>query len=292
MASTFDNPYVSALQTFYNDVGAKYDKMGGFHNEAALRIVEAAGPAISDGSYVLDLACGTGNVAFAAAAKVGTRGRVLGIDISDTFLSHASEKAENLGLADVAKFSHQDVTNLQLPTEFQSRRFDAVTCGSAIVMFPDIKAVLRAAATQILKPGGVFVADMNAGNIPAKVFVDAAMPYGFTPPFDPKWFVDVDGSLRKMFDGSAFEVREVLAKENEAGKKEWSIDSTEKLETIWKNIAEYQSWISFGIDKLSKEDLEAAKQDWIRMMEERRDENGNLTGGVKQYIVVAALKSD
>ena len=49
-----------------------------------------AGPAIQEGSWVLDLATGTGNVALAAAAKIGSTGRVLGIDISDKFLEIAS----------------------------------------------------------------------------------------------------------------------------------------------------------------------------------------------------------
>ena len=292
MATSFDNPYVSALQTFYNDVGAKYDAMThDFHSEGARCIVEAAGSNIRDGSFVLDLACGTGNVALTAASKVSPTGRVLGIDISDTFLAQATEKAGRLGLYDIAEFSHQDVTSLSLPAEFVGKKFDAVTCGSAIAMFPDIKAVVQVATKQLLKPGGVFVADMNSGNVPAGIFLDATVPHGFQPPFDPMWIIDPEQSLRDIFNGSDFEVKELVAKDNIAGTKEWSVDSSDKLEAVWQNLATYQTWVSFGIDKLPKEDLEAAKQDWIKMMNERKNEQGNIVGGMKQYIVVAALRS-
>ena len=86
-------------------------------------------------------------------------------------------------------------------------------------------------------------------------------------------------------------MKELVAKDNIAGTKEWSVDSSDKLEAVWQNLATYQTWVSFGIDKLPKEDLEAAKQDWIKMMNERKNEQGNIVGGMKQYIVVAALRS-
>lgn len=293
MAVSFSNPYVSALQTFYNDVGTKYDSMGSFHSDGAKAIVEAAASSIKEGSYVLDLASGTGNVALVAASKVGAQGRVLGIDISDTFLSQAAEKAQKTGLGNIASFSHQDVTDLRLPEEFAGKKFDAVTCGSAIAMFPDTKEVVRIAAKDILKPGGVFVADMNAGNIPARVFLDAAMSKGFKPPFDPAWLEDVEGSLRGIFEGSAFEITDMIAKENIAGKKEWNFVTTDKLEAVWSNLVDYQSWVSFGVkDQLSPDVLEQAKQDWMQKLRAMSDENGIVTGGMKQFIVVATLQSN
>jgi ubiquinone/menaquinone biosynthesis C-methylase UbiE len=290
MTPSFSNPYVSALQAFYNKVGQNYDATtSNFHTEGARRIVEAAGQSIKEGSYVLDLASGTGNVALAAAEKVGSEGRVLGIDISDTFLAQAASKAKQARLGDVAKFSHQDVTDLKLPTDFTPRQFDAVTCGSAIAMFPDVKAVVRIAATEVLKPGGVFVADMNAGNVPAKLFLDAAISKGFKPPFDPIWLSDVEGSLRGIFKDSSFDVREVLAKDISMGTKSWDISTDGKLSELWDNIAFYQSWVSFGVDKMPKEALEEAKQDWISKMKELRNTDGFLVGGMKQYIIIAAL---
>jgi ubiquinone/menaquinone biosynthesis C-methylase UbiE len=293
MATSFDNPYVSALQTFYNKVGQNYDATtSSFHTEGASRMIEAAGPAIKEGSYVLDLASGTGNVALAAATKVGSKGRVLCIDISDTFLAQAAIKAKQSGLADIAKFSHQDVTDLILPAEFPAHSFEAVTCGSAIAMFPDVKAVVRIAATEILKPGGVFLADMNAGNIPARLFLDAATPKGFQPPFDPSWLSDVEGSLRRIFEGSTFEVKEVLARDISMGTKHWDVSTAEKLDALWDNIAFHQSWVSFGVDKLSKEVLEEVKEDWISKVNELSNDDGLLIGGMKQYIIVAALNSE
>lgn len=293
MTISCSNPYVSTLQTFYNNVGSSYDKMtGNFHGEGARSIVEAAGSAITEGCYVLDLACGTGNVALCAAAKVGSTGRVLGIDISETFLAQASEKASEFGLANVAKFNHQDVTNLQLPQEFKGRKFDVITCGSAIAMFPDLQAVVRVAATKILKPGGLFIADMNAGNIPASVFLDATVAKGFNPPFDPLWLAIPKQALQNVFVGSDFDVGEILEKDNNAGTKKWDVGTTEKSKSVWTNIAEQQSWVSFGLGELSAGDLAEAKQDFMTRISELKNEEGLVVGHMKQYIVVAKLKAD
>jgi ubiquinone/menaquinone biosynthesis C-methylase UbiE len=73
------------------------------------------------GEHVLDIGTGTGAAALLAARRVGTAGRVLGIDRSSAMLAKARAKAARRGFATVA-FRRMDCTALRLPRA----SFDAV----------------------------------------------------------------------------------------------------------------------------------------------------------------------
>lgn len=289
--SSFSTPYVSALQTFYNDLGEKYDKGAhSVHGEGPRNLVDAAGQAIQESSWVLDLATGTGNVAFAAASKVGSTGRVLGIDISDKFLEHAQRKAEQLGMQKIVQFSQQDVADLKLPEQYVGKRFDAVTCGSAIAMFQDPQEVVRVAASKILKPGGTFVVDMHGTHVPAKAFLDVAVPRGFEAPFDPAWMDKMEECLRKLFEHSAFEVRNVSSNAIAAGTMRWDVSSAEAIEKLWDNVVRDSVWVSFGVEKLSAEVLADIKQAWVEKLTELKGPDGFIVAHMTQCILVAVLR--
>jgi hypothetical protein len=83
----------------------------------------------------------------------------------------------------------------------------------------------------------------------------------------------------------------MVEKDNIAGTKTWDVSTTEKLESLWRNIVEQQSWVSFGIEKLSTAALEEAKQGFTKRMLDLRNDYGFIVGNMKQYIVVAALRS-
>jgi ubiquinone/menaquinone biosynthesis C-methylase UbiE len=140
-----------------------------FHSDGARNIFAPAGSDTQEDSWVRDIATGTGNVSLAATAKVGRTGRVLGIDISDKYLGRASRRAAQAGVQGAIRFSHQDVTHLELPKQYAKQRFDTVTCRSAITMFRDTKAVVHIIATDVLKPKGIFAVDMHGTYVPAKI---------------------------------------------------------------------------------------------------------------------------
>jgi demethylmenaquinone methyltransferase/2-methoxy-6-polyprenyl-1,4-benzoquinol methylase len=100
------------------------------------------------GGRIVDLACGTGDIAFAAACAV--RGaHVVGVDASPNMIALAQERAA----ADPsATFELGDMSRLAFPDE----SVDAITAGYAFRNVPDHRAALREAA-RVLKPGGVMV---------------------------------------------------------------------------------------------------------------------------------------
>jgi demethylmenaquinone methyltransferase/2-methoxy-6-polyprenyl-1,4-benzoquinol methylase len=96
----------------------------------------------------LDLASGTGDIAFALASR-GVD--VVGLDITHRMLVLAAAKRR-----DVA-FITADMTALPFP----ARTFDIVTTGYGLRNVPDIETALAEIA-RVLRPGGVFVSlDFN-----------------------------------------------------------------------------------------------------------------------------------
>ena len=100
------------------------------------------------GERVLDACCGTGASALPAARRVGARGSVLGIDLSEGALALAREKARRLGLANV-EFRAGDAEATGLPPA----SFDAVACVFGIFFLPDMAAGARE-LWRLVRPGG------------------------------------------------------------------------------------------------------------------------------------------
>ena len=113
--------------------------------EWAPHVVDAAG--IGEGQSVLDVACGTGVVARAAAERTGAAGRVVGLDRNEAMLSVARRLRPDL------EWRQGDAAALPFP----DAGFDAVTCQSALMFFPDRAAALREMARVTVPAGTVAV---------------------------------------------------------------------------------------------------------------------------------------
>jgi SAM-dependent methyltransferase len=86
---------------------------------------------------VLDVACGTGAVARAAAQRVGASGSVTGLDLNAGMLAVARSLPAPPGAA--ITWIQRDATDTQLP----AKSFDAVLCQQGLQFFPDKTAALR-----------------------------------------------------------------------------------------------------------------------------------------------------
>jgi ubiquinone/menaquinone biosynthesis C-methylase UbiE len=112
--------------------------------EWAPRLAELA--AIGQGHRVLDVACGTGILARAAAERAGPTGAVVGLDRNDGMLSTARRKAPGIdwrqGRAET------------LP--FEAASFDAVASQFGLMFFDDRGAAIKE-MWRVLRPGGRLV---------------------------------------------------------------------------------------------------------------------------------------
>jgi SAM-dependent methyltransferase len=109
--------------------------------EWAGRVADAAG--VKTGQRVLDVACGTGVLARAAAGLVGPGGSVVGLDINE-------------GMLDVARRTGPQIEWRQGRAEglpFDDGSFDAVVSQFGLMFFEDKIAAIRE-MSRVLRPGG------------------------------------------------------------------------------------------------------------------------------------------
>jgi SAM-dependent methyltransferase len=117
--------------------------MGGLSTTREL--VELCG--MNEGSYVLEVGCGTGATSRYLAQKVGCR--VLGVDVRPTMIEQARDRASRGGVEERAEFRVADATALP----FDEATFDVVLVESVTTFIED-KASAIAEYTRVLKPGG------------------------------------------------------------------------------------------------------------------------------------------
>lgn len=105
------------------------------------RMLDAAG--VGTGARrVLDVACGTGVLARAAAARLGSTGEVIGLDPNPAMLAVARERSPNIEWRS-GKAERIDLDDAS---------FDAVTCQFGLMFFDDREAGLRE-MHRVLRPG-------------------------------------------------------------------------------------------------------------------------------------------
>jgi SAM-dependent methyltransferase len=105
------------------------------------------------GEHVLDVACGTGIGARLAAARVGAKGRVAGVDVDPAMIEVAGMLARQCP----APIEWHCTSALKMP--FPDGTFDVCLCLHGVQFFPD-RAVGFAEMRRILKPTGRLVASV------------------------------------------------------------------------------------------------------------------------------------
>ena len=104
---------------------------------------------IRPGDQVADLGSGAGFDALLAAQRVGSTGRVIGVDMTDEMLALASKKAEEANLSHIVEFRKGDIQNLPL----DDSSMDILMSNCVINLAPDKQRVFSE-AYRVLRPGG------------------------------------------------------------------------------------------------------------------------------------------
>lgn len=137
----------AAATTTYNAAADSYDDpANSFWERFGAETVDRLD--LQPGARVLDVCCGSGASALAAAEKVGPGGSVLGIDLAERLLERARAKAAERDLPQ-AEFRLGDMLDLGLPPA----HFDAVICVFGIFFVPDMAVAVRA-LWRATRPGG------------------------------------------------------------------------------------------------------------------------------------------
>ena len=118
---------------------------------AGVQAALLAQAALQRGERVIDIACGTGLVTFAAAHAVGPAGSVVGVDLSGEMVAAAALRAREHGLPNV-EFVRMDAEHL----EGADTGFDAALCALGLMYLPEPERALRE-TRRVLRPGGRLV---------------------------------------------------------------------------------------------------------------------------------------
>ncbi len=138
------------VQAMFDRISGVYDRMNsvmtaGLHHKWRRRAADLA--AVAPGAHALDVATGTGDLAFELAARVAPGGEVVGSDFSERMLSIAREKAAAQG----SPIIFESADALALP--YGDGAFDAVTVGFGARNFSDLERGVSEMA-RVVRPGG------------------------------------------------------------------------------------------------------------------------------------------
>jgi demethylmenaquinone methyltransferase/2-methoxy-6-polyprenyl-1,4-benzoquinol methylase len=143
----------------FDRIAGVYDRMNavmtaGLHHQWRRRATELA--ALGPGMRALDVATGTGDLAFELARRVAPDGMVVGADFSERMLELARGKADEPKHAPPrgVRLRFEAANALALP--YADGEFDAATVGFGARNFSDLRGGLSEMA-RVVRPGGRLV---------------------------------------------------------------------------------------------------------------------------------------
>ncbi|BBU63184.1 ubiquinone/menaquinone biosynthesis C-methyltransferase UbiE [Methylosinus sp. C49] len=141
----------------FHKVARRYDIMndlmsGGMHRLWKDVFAAKVRPARRGPFRHLDVAGGTGDIAFRIARGAGPEAEIVVLDINGDMLDVGRDRAQERGLSDRLEFVQANAESLPFP----DAHFDAYTIAFGIRNVPRIEVAL-AEAHRVLKPGGRFL---------------------------------------------------------------------------------------------------------------------------------------
>ena len=196
------------------------------------------------GERVLDLACGTGAVAEAVAARGAA---VTGVDLAPALIETARERAAERGLE--IDYRVGDAEQLDFPDE----SFDAVASVCGIMFTPDHAASARELA-RVTKPGGrIAIANWTPTGGLARMF-GVMRPYQPAPPPSNPFEWGDESHVRELL-GESFELEfeeHVSILRTATGEEYWDLFSTSygPTKTLADSLGErredlHRDWVEF-----------------------------------------------
>jgi len=116
-------------------------------NEKRLRLKTIASLHLQPGQTVLDVACGTGRNFPLILEKIGSTGKLVGVDYTSDMLARAQERVEREGWKNV-ELIQADAAHIEL-----RQTFDTTLSTLAISVIPDYRGALDRMLAHV-KPGG------------------------------------------------------------------------------------------------------------------------------------------
>lgn len=107
------------------------------------------------GATVLDLGCGAGLDSLIAAQRVGSKGRVIGVDFSEAMLARARQAVEEVGIDNV-EYRHADAEKLPI----EDGLTDVALVNGIFNLNPKRDAIFRELVRVVRKGGALYAAEL------------------------------------------------------------------------------------------------------------------------------------
>ncbi|KAK6116530.1 hypothetical protein DH2020_049735 [Rehmannia glutinosa] len=154
-------------QALFNRIAPVYDNLNDLFSLGSHRIwkrMAVSWSGAKEGDTVLDVCCGSGDLAFLLSEKVGINGKVIALDFSKEQLTIAASRQRKRSRAFYKNIEWIEGDAVDLP--FSDSSFDAATIGYGLRNVVDRKKALEEMC-QVLKPGSkVSVLDLNKSTNP------------------------------------------------------------------------------------------------------------------------------
>jgi demethylmenaquinone methyltransferase / 2-methoxy-6-polyprenyl-1,4-benzoquinol methylase len=156
------------VQAMFDRIAGVYDRMNtvmtaGLHHHWRARAADLA--ALSPGEQALDVATGTGDLAFELLQRVAPGGTVVGSDFSERMLTIAREKAAGRS-ADFGPSQLRFETANALALPYSDGEFAAATVGFGARNFADLETGLREMCRVVRSGGHVVVLEITTPHRP------------------------------------------------------------------------------------------------------------------------------
>lgn len=153
------------LHSIFKAIAKKYDTINtvlSLNQDKYWRkfAVEQAG--LKQGGTALDVCCGTGMITREMAKKVGSTGKVIGLDFCEEMLEVANRELLESPYGNCIEYVQGNAMDLPFPDNM----FDSVTIGFGLRNVPDMRKTIRE-MMRVVKPGGRVVSlEFTKPNVP------------------------------------------------------------------------------------------------------------------------------
>lgn len=200
---SYDDQRAPKVRAMFSRLAARYDLVNdvmsfGLHRKWKRDTVRLALDGRESAARILDLCCGTGDLAFLAGEKAPPGSRVTGVDFTLPMLDVARRR--RLAAGGRSGFAQGDA--LALP--FPDATFDAVTVGYGLRNIADPLAALREMRRVLAPRGRVVILDFGKPDNPVagvlyRAFLRTVMPLmGWLFHGDPETYLYIPESLARF----------------------------------------------------------------------------------------------
>ena len=148
----------------YDRISKWYDLLAG-SSERKFTQVGLQKLDVKTGEKVLEIGFGTGHSLLALARRVGTTGKVYGVDLSEGMFQVASNRLSKNGMSNRVELQCGEATHLPFPDQF----FDAVFMSFVLELFdtPELPLVMRECQRVLNQAGRICIVALSKKKKPA-----------------------------------------------------------------------------------------------------------------------------